>query len=138
MGPHLVLVSPCFWKNVIVPSKIVSFLCSLDKGVMFVLLFFYFILFYFIFLSTGERHKKSFSTFLTFIHTCMFLFLFLFCFVLFCFVFFFAQLLTFLPSQFCKNCELIIYSFSLVRLLVLILIRDILKHSISNKMVSKI
>ena len=47
-------------------------------------------------------------------------------------------LLTFLPSQFCKNCEFIMYGFSSVQLLVLILFRPILELSINNKMVSKI
>ena len=31
MGPWLVLVSPCFRKNVVDTCKIESFLCSLDK-----------------------------------------------------------------------------------------------------------
>ena len=31
MGPLLVLVSPCFRENVVVPCKIGSFLCSLDN-----------------------------------------------------------------------------------------------------------
>ena len=31
MGPWLVLVSPCFRKNVVVTCKIESFLCSLDN-----------------------------------------------------------------------------------------------------------
>ena len=31
MGPLLVLVSPCFRKNVVVTCKIESFLCSLDN-----------------------------------------------------------------------------------------------------------
>ena len=31
MGPLLVLVSPCFWENVVVTCKIGSFLCSLDN-----------------------------------------------------------------------------------------------------------
>ena len=43
----------------------------------------------------------------------------------------------FLPFHDCKNCEFIMYCFSLVRLLVLILIRAILKQAINNKMVSK-
>ena len=42
-----------------------------------------------------------------------------------------------LPN-FCKNCEFIMHGFSLVRLLVLILIRAILEQSMNNKMVSKI
>ena len=31
MGTWLVLVSPCFWENVVATSKIGSFLCSLDN-----------------------------------------------------------------------------------------------------------
>ena len=44
----------------------------------------------------------------------------------------------FLPYQFWKKYEFIRYSFSLVWVLVLILIRAILEQSINNKMVSKI
>ena len=46
----------------------------------------------------------------------------------------------FLPSQFCKNYEFIMYGFSLVWLLVLILskFRAILEQSINNKMVCKL
>ena len=44
----------------------------------------------------------------------------------------------FLPYQFCKNYEFIMYGFSLVWLLVLILFRAILEQSINNKMVSKV
>ena len=31
MGPWLVLVSPCFWENVVATCKIGPFLCSLDN-----------------------------------------------------------------------------------------------------------
>ena len=31
MGPWLVLVSPCFWENVVATCKIGSFLCSFDN-----------------------------------------------------------------------------------------------------------
>ena len=44
----------------------------------------------------------------------------------------------FLPYQFCKNYKFIMYGFSLVWLLVLILFHAILEQSINNKMVSKI
>ena len=44
----------------------------------------------------------------------------------------------FLPYQFGKKYELIMYGFSLVWVQVLILIRAILEQSINNKMVSKI
>ena len=37
----------------------------------------------------------------------------------------------FLPKQFCKNYEFVVYGFSLVQLLVLTLIRDILEQSIN-------
>ena len=73
------------------------------------------------FMSPGKRHNKSFSTYLTYIHTRILL-----------------PRLTFLPYQFCKNYEFIMYGFSLVWLLVLIRFRVILEQSINNKMVSKI
>ena len=49
-----------------------------------------------------------------------------------------AHPIDFLPNQFCKNYEFIMYGFSFVQLLVLILICGILEQSINNKMVSKI
>ena len=52
-------------------------------------------------------------------------------------LFYFYLSIFFLPHQFCKNEEFIMYGFSLVQLLVLILIRAILEQSINNKMVSK-
>ena len=74
-----------------------------------------------IFSHQGKDTKKSFSTYLTYIHTHILL-----------------TLLAFLSYQFCKNYEFIMYGFSLVWLLVLILFRAILEQSINNKMVSKI
>ena len=50
----------------------------------------------------------------------------------------FLTLSTFLPFQFCKNCGFIMYGFSLVWLMVLILFHAILEQSINNKMVCKI
>ena len=132
MGPLLVLVSPCFRENVIT-CKIVSFLSSLDN---FLLenIFFPFLEIKF---QNGVHLKKNaifdllFTCFshqgkdtkipsahmpLTYIHV--------FClpYWLFCFP-------NVLPSEF------IMYGFSLVLIL---LIRAILEHSINNKMVSKI
>ena len=131
-GPLLALVCPFFRKKVIVTCKIVSFLCSLDKfllqnvivfivwkqilkwrsfekSVIFDLLFTLF--------SHQEKHH------ITYLHK---------------YTYFAHPLDFFLPFQFCKNYEFIIYSFSLVRLQVLILILAILEQSINNKMVSKI
>ena len=71
----------------------------------------------FTFLVTREkRHKNSFSTFLPYIHTRILL-----------------TLLTFLPDQFCKTYGLIMYGFSFMWLLVLILFRAILEQSINKK-----
>ena len=64
----------------------------------------------------GKDTNISFGTYLTYIHTHILLTLF-----------------TFLPSQFCKNCELIRYGFSLVWVPVLILICAILEQSINTK-----
>ena len=105
MGPCLVLVSLCFRENVVTTCKIGSFLCSLDnllqknviisffgnqiskwrsfeKRAIFDLLFTFFS-------HQGKSYKKSFSTYLTHIHTCILL-----------------TLLTFLPYQFLKNINL--------------------------------
>ena len=126
---------PCFRKNVIVTCKIVSFLGSFDnflsKNVIVCflrnqiskwLLFWKRAIFelLFTFLVTREKTQK-FLQHISHLHTRTFL-----------------TLLTFLPSQFCKTYEFIMYGFSLVRLLVLILIRAILEQSINNKMLSKI
>ena len=85
MGPWLVLVSPCFTKNVVATCKIGSLLCSLNNLLQKNVFFFFFLksnfkmaliwkkglfLIYFShFLVTRESYKKSFSTYLTHIHT---------------------------------------------------------------------
>ena len=75
-----------------------------------------------IFYTPGKSYKNSFSTYLTHINTHILL-----------------TLLTFLALPILqKKYEFIRYSFSLVWVLVLILIRAILEQSIINKMVSKI
>ena len=98
MGPWLVLVSPCFKKNVVATCKIGSFLCclanllqknvivlffgnqiskwrSFEKRAIFDLLFTFF--------SHQEKsYKNSFSTYLTLIHTRILLTLFTFFFCL--------------------------------------------------------
>ena len=98
MGTLFVFVSPCFRENVVVTCKIGSFLCSLDNLLQKNVIVFFFgnqisklrsfekglLLTYFShFLATRESYKKSFSTYLTHIHTCILL-----------------TLLTFLPYQF--------------------------------------
>ena len=137
MGPWLVLVSPCFRKNVVATCKIGSFLCSLDnlpqKNVI-VLFFgnqiskwrsfekraFFYLLF--TFSSHQGKVTKIPSAHIsnTYIHV-------------FC-----SPYWLFLPYQFWKKYEFIRYGFSLVWVLVLILFRAILEQSINNKMVSKI
>ena len=139
MGPWLVLVSHSYRENVVATCKIGSFLCSLDnllqknvivlffgsriskwrsfekkKRAIFDLLFTFF--------SHQGKLQKSFSTCLTHIH------IYAVCspYKLFCL------------TNFEKKYEFIRYSFSLVWVLVLILIRAILEQSIDNKMVSKI
>ena len=104
IGPLLVLVSPCFRENVVVTCKIGSFLCSLDNLLQKNVIVFFFenqiskwrsfdkraifdLLFKF--LVTRERYKNSFSTYLTYIHTCILL-----------------TLLTFCPTNFEKNTNL--------------------------------
>ena len=89
MDTLFVLVSPCFRKNVVVTCKLGSFLCSLDNLLpKNVIAFFfrksnfkmaliwkkkgYFDLL-FPFLVTRGSYKKSFSTYLTHIHTCILL-----------------------------------------------------------------
>ena len=84
MGPWLVLVFPCFRENAVATCKIGSFLCSLDNLLQknIIVLFFgnkiskwrsfekraiFDLLF--TFLVTRESYKKSFSTYLTHIHT---------------------------------------------------------------------
>ena len=88
MGPWLVLVSPCFRKNVVATCKIGSFLCSLDNLLQknVIVLFFgnyiskwrsfekdLFLTYFSHFLVTTESYKNSFSTYLTHIHTHVFL-----------------------------------------------------------------
>ena len=137
MGPRLVLVSPCFRENVVATCKIGSLLCSLDnlflekrncflfwksnfkmaliwkKRGIFDLLFTFFS-------HQGKVTKiPSAHISLTYIHV-------------FC-----SPYWHFLPYQFWQKYEFIRYGFSFVWVLVLILIRAILEHSINNKMVSK-
>ena len=79
----LVLVSPCFWENVVVTCKIGSFLGSLDnllqKDIFFPFLEIkfqngahlkkgLFLTYFSHFLVTRESYKNSFSTYLTHIH----------------------------------------------------------------------
>ena len=137
MGPWFVLVSPCFRENVVATCKIGSFLCSLDnllqknviglffgnqiskwrsfeKRTIFDLLF--------TFSSHQGKVTKIPSAHIsnTNIHV-------------FC-----SPYWLFLPYQFWKKKhEFIMYGFSLVWVLVLILIRAILEQSINKKMVSK-
>ena len=134
MGPLLILVCPCLRENVIVTGKIVSFLCSLVNVILKNVIGFFFgnqisnwrslkKRYYwptFTFFSHQGNDTKI-CTYFTYIHTRILL-----------------TLLTFLPYQFCKNYEFIMHGFSLVRHLVLILIRAILEQSINNKMVSEI
>ena len=85
MGSLLVLACPCFWEDVIVTLKIVSFLCSLDNFLLKKVIVFFFgnqnsnwcsfekraisdLLFTF-FSQQGKNTKKSFCTYLTYIHT---------------------------------------------------------------------
>ena len=75
----------------------------------------------FTFLVNREKTQNSFRTYLTYKNIRILL-----------------TLLTFLPYQFCKYYELMMYDFSLMRLLVLILICAILDQLINNTMVSKI
>ena len=138
MGPLLVLVSPCFRENVNVTCIIVSFLYSLDNFLLKMQLFSFleiefrngahlkkglFLTYFSHFLVTREKTQTSFSTYPTYIHT---------------YTYCCTPYWLFLPSQFCKNCEFIMYGFSMVWLLVLILVRAILEQTINNKMVSKI
>ena len=65
MGPLLALFGPCFRKNVIVTSKIVSFSCSLDHFLLKnVIVFFFVFVFCFFFFENKFRNgahlkKKS-------------------------------------------------------------------------------
>ena len=137
MGTLFVLVSPSFRENVIVTSKIGSFLCNLDNLLQKnVIVFFFwnqiskwrlfekrdiFDLLFTFFSRQGIVSKIPLAHIsLTYIHV-------------FC-----STYWLFLPYQFWKKYEFIGYGFSLVWVLLLILIRAILKQSINNKMVSKI
>ena len=131
---------PCFREHVVSTCKIGSFLCSLDnflqkkrncflfgnqiskwrsfekkRGIFWPT--------FHIFLVTREKLQKSFSTFLTHIHTCIFA----------------HPIDFFLPYQFWKQYEFIRYGFSLVWVPgVDFLFAPFLEQSINNKMVSKI
>ena len=137
MGPWLVLVSPCFRENVVTTCKIRSFLCNLDNLLQrnIIVLFFgnqiskwcsfekraIFDLLFTFFSHQGKVSKiPPAHISLTYIH-------------IFC-----SPYWPFLPYQLWKNYKFIKYSFSLVWVLVLILIRAILEQSINYKMVSKI
>ena len=138
MGPWLVLVSPCFSENVVATCKIGSFLCSLDNLLQknVIVLFFgnqiskcwcsfekraIFDLLFTFYSHQGKVTKiPSTHISLTYIHV-------------FC-----SPYWLFVPYQFWKEYKFIRYSFSLVWVLMLILIRAILEQSINNKMVSKI
>ena len=127
MGPWLVLVSPCFRENVVATCKIGSFLCSLDNLLQKNVIVLFFgnqiskwrsfekraildLLFTF-FSHQGKVTKiPSVHISLTYIHV-------------FC-----SPFWLFLPYQFWKKYEFIRYSFSLVWVLVLILIRTILEQ----------
>ena len=136
MGPWLVLVSPCFRKNVVATCKIGSFLCSLDnllpkkpncflfwKSNFKMALIWkkgYFDLLFTFFSLQGKVTKiPSAHIALTYIHV-------------FCLPYWLFFALPILKKKY----EFIRYNFSLVWVLVLILIRAILEQS--NKMVSKI
>ena len=135
MGPLLVLVSPCFRENVVVTCKIGSFSCSLDNLLWKNVIIFFFGNFkmaliwkkgYFwptfhILLVTREKLQNFFSKYLTHVHTCILL-----------------TQLTFFALPVSKKIRIYQVRFSVVRFLVLILIRAILEQSINNKMVSKI
>ena len=138
MFPLHVLVCPCFRENVIVTCKIVSFLYSLDNFLLkSIIVFFFgnqiskwrsfekkglFLTYFFPFFSHQGKDTKipSAHISLTYIHV-------------FC-----SPYWLFCPTNFAKKYEFIMYGFSLVWLLVLILVCAILEQSINNKMVSKI
>ena len=147
MGTLFVLVhfSPCFRGNVVATCKIGSFLCSLDNLLQKNVTIFFF--------GNQISKRRSFEkkkgyfwpTFTFFSHQGKvtkipsahrpishshrpYIDLHVFC----------SSYWLFLPYQFWKKYEFIRYSFSLVWVLVLILIRAILEQSINNKMVSKI
>ena len=115
MAPLLVLNCPCFRKNVIITYKIVPFLCSLDNFLLKNVIIFVFedqiskwrlfekraifdLLFSF-FSHQGKDKKKILQhiSHYRYIHTRILL-----------------TLLTFLPYQFCKTYEFLMYGFFLV------------------------
>ena len=137
MGTLLVLVAPCFRKNVVVTCKIGYFLCSLDNLLQKNVIVFFFgnqiskwrsfekggicdLLLTF-FSHQGKVRKITLANIsLTYIHV-------------FC-----SPYWLFLPYQFWKKNTNIRYSFSLVLwVLLLILIGAIMEQSMNNKMVSK-
>ena len=139
MGTLVVLVSPGFRENVVVTCKIGSFLCCLDillqKNIIGFFFFFWnhiskwrsfekkglFLTYFSHFLVTRGSYKKSFSTYLTHIHTCILL-----------------TLLTFFALPILKKIRMYQVWFLFGMILVLIIIRAILEQSINSKMVSKI
>ena len=138
MGPWLVLVSPCFRKNVVVTCKIGSFLCSLDNLLQknVIVPFFLeikfqngshlkkwlFLTYFSHFLVTRKKLQK-FLQHISHSYT---------------YTYFAHPIHFFCLTNFEKKNEFIRYGFSLVRVLVLILNRAILEQSINNKMLSKI
>ena len=136
MGPLLALVWPCFRKNGITTSKFVSFLCNLDYFLLKNVIVFIFgrqvskwhsfekrAIFDLVF--TFSSHQGKTQKFLRHI--------------------FHLHKYTYSVHVFCltnfakkKNTNFIMYGFSLMRLLVLILIRELLEQSMNNKMVSTV
>ena len=137
MDPWLVLVSPCFRENIVVTCKIGPFVCSLDNLPQrnVIVLFFgnqiskwrsfekraIFDLLFTFSSHQGKGTKIPSTHYLKHIHTYTY----------------FAHPIDFFALPILKKYEFIRYSFSLVWVLVLILIRAILRQSINNKMVSK-
>ena len=134
MGPLLALVSTCFRETVNVTCKIVSFLCSLSNLLLKSEIVFFFRnqiskwrsfekrhifdpLFTFFSHHVGKWHKNSFSTYPTYIHTCILL-----------------TLLTFLPFQFLQKVRIYQVWFLFG---VTLWCWFILEQSINNKMVAK-
>ena len=137
MGRWLVLVSPCFRKNIVATCEIGSFLCSLNNLLQKNIIFLFFgnqiskwrsfekranfdLLFTFFSRQIKVTKIPSAHISLTYIH-------------IFCLPYW-----LFLSHQFWKKYNFFRYGFSLVCVLVLIPIRAILEQSINNKRVSKI
>ena len=139
MGPWLVLVSPCFRKNVVATCKIESFLCSLDYLLQKNVIVFFFgnqiskwrsfekrAIFDLLFTFSSHQGQGKLQKFLQHIsHS-------------YTYTYFAHPIDLFCLTNFEKQYEFIRYGFSLVWGLVLILIRASLEQSINNKMVSKI